>query len=265
MRALAHPFDSFMKTILYPGPRAPESHAQMHLICFPHAGGNAHTYQVWARFLPASIGVWAYQAAGRGARAKEPAANRLSDLVDEIVLAIDRLLPKPMAFYGHSFGGFLAFQVMLRMRDSGRLLPELFVASASLPPPLVSANRSRWDGIASDQAMFDALVQMGGVSPELQPHAQAFLPMMPSVRAEYRFLTEYHHTKEDPLPVSLVLLSGLRDTLVPPESMEGWGRLFVGSPEIRTVQGGHFYVESCVEAVCAHLSELLARSPEAMA
>jgi surfactin synthase thioesterase subunit len=254
-----------MKTVLFSDPRAENAEAETTLLCFPHAGGNVHTYLAWARWLPKSVAVFAYQAAGRGVRVKEAAAPSLAYMIDEIIEALVHLPRRRLVFCGHSFGGFLAFETMRRMRDQGVALPALFIASASLPPPAISNNRTQWDGITTDQAMFDALVEMGGISPELQGHAAAFLPMMPSVRAEYRFLTQYHYVFESPLQVALALFSGERDSLVPEERMVGWSALFEGLPTVKALPDGHFYVETQAELVCKHLSALLPTPAPSMA
>src|SRR6185369_17478936 len=85
--------------------------ASLRLFCFPYAGGGALVYRDWHRFLPGSIGVYSAQLPGRGDRLAEPPFLELPALIEPLTEAIMPYLDKPFAFFGHSMGALIAFEL----------------------------------------------------------------------------------------------------------------------------------------------------------
>ncbi|SET65041.1 Surfactin synthase thioesterase subunit [Pseudomonas sp. NFR09] len=221
------------------------------IVCLPHAGGNLHTYHAWAAHLPSGIGLMAWQAPGRGCRIDEPILADLPAMTDEVVAGIKALETTPFVLFGHSFGGLLAFETARALRRAGQSLPAHFVASGCLPPPLTQARRSKYQGLDDNGAMFDRLVEDGGVPASLQPHREAFLPMMGSVRAEYQVMAQYCFSEETPLAIPLTLFCARDDRLVGSVEMAGWSALFDGDVDEVALEGDHFYVDAATAAQAA--------------
>jgi surfactin synthase thioesterase subunit len=87
-----------------------EPHAR--LFCFPHAGGGAQAYKEWSEQFP-TVEVQAINLPGRGNRQNEKPITELAVLVRSIVNAIRHQLDLPYAFFGHSWGSVLAFEVQV--------------------------------------------------------------------------------------------------------------------------------------------------------
>jgi surfactin synthase thioesterase subunit len=243
-----------MSPFLFPAREA--SRADALVVCFPHAGGNLHSYHAWAGYLPPELGLYAYQPPGRGVRVAETPVANLEQMVGEVLQAIEPLLDRPCIFYGHSFGGLLAYEVACALRMEGRRLPQHFIASACLPPSLTPARRERWVGMDDDGMMFDRLAADGGIPVALRPHREAFLPLMASVRAEYRILANYEFEEQEPLPVPLSLFHATRDRLVGEQDMSGWTHLFRGTVDKVAFIGDHFFVDSHAAEVAGKLNDI---------
>jgi|GEM_PF-3491161 len=234
------------------------SHGNLHrpdvlMLCFPHAGGNAHTYKAWQADLPATVGLIGYQPAGRGSRARESPASDLVSMVAEVVHALKALPNVPYVFYGHSFGGLLAFEVLKILRKQAGPAVVHFIASASLPPTSVPLRRHRWAHLDDDGAMFDHLVAEGGVRTELIAHRDALLPIMPSIRAEFRILARYEFEAPAPFDIPLMLLHGKHDTLVSADDMAEWKTLFSHGAKEVEIDAGHLFVDQCPQEVTGQL------------
>ena len=238
-----------MNNFLFPAPATPQADAW--IICLPHAGGNLHTYHAWAAHLPPGVGLQAWQAPGRGHRIDASPLPDLAAMVDEVMAGLAKLEGAPYVLFGHSFGGLLAFETVRALRRAGRPLPGHFVASGCLPPPLTEARRLNYCGVDDDGAMFDRLAADGGVPAALLPHRSAFLPMMASVRAEYRVLSGYRCTADTPLAIPLSLFHAEHDRLVSGAEMAGWATLFAGPVDDVAFDGDHFYVEGAPTAAAA--------------
>src|SRR5207248_8086141 len=105
---------------------APRQNAQakLRLFCFPYAGGGSSVYRGWAERLPRDVEVCLAQLPGREARLRETALTSLSQIVDELAEHIKPYLDKPFAFFGHSMGAMIAFELARRLRRSYGVEPE---------------------------------------------------------------------------------------------------------------------------------------------
>jgi pyochelin biosynthesis protein PchC len=109
------------------------------LFCFPHAGGAASYFRGWPAGLAPGIEVLAVQYPGREDRAVEPCLTTVADLADQIQAALGPSLPGTFAFFGHSMGAILAFEVARRIaREQGRGPAHLFVSGRPLRPGIVT-------------------------------------------------------------------------------------------------------------------------------
>ncbi|RQU33429.1 thioesterase [Burkholderia cenocepacia] len=236
----------------------PLSTKALTMVCFPHAGGNAPTYHALASHLPSDLHIVAYQAPARGCRFSEPPAASLDAILNELEAPLAALTARPCLFLGHSFGGILAFEAVRRLRRSGLRLPDHLVISGSFPPNALVSRRAQWAERAncSDGELFDCIAAGGGVPMDLLAHRDAFLPFMPSMRAEFAILRDYVPAVEPPLPLSLTTLCGKDDDLVPPEAMADWSSYVAGETQHHVLPGGHHYFDSHTRTLAAHLHEI---------
>ena len=73
--------------------------ADLRLICFPYAGGNAATYIPWQDLLPNNVELIAIQLPGRANRMFEPPITNMKCLVNELLTVISSLDDKPYLFF----------------------------------------------------------------------------------------------------------------------------------------------------------------------
>jgi len=94
----------------------PQPDARLRLFCFPYAGGGASIYRLWHRDLPGGVEVCAVQLPGRESRWREEPFRRVPPLADAATEALAPRLGRPYAFFGHSMGAVIAFEVARRDR-----------------------------------------------------------------------------------------------------------------------------------------------------
>jgi medium-chain acyl-[acyl-carrier-protein] hydrolase len=90
--------------------------AVLRLFCFPYSGGTARAYRNWMQTLPAEIDVCAIELPGRGNRLREPPLSRMSLTVEVVGKEIVSLLDRPYAFFDHSMGAIIGFEVARLLR-----------------------------------------------------------------------------------------------------------------------------------------------------
>ena len=92
----------------------------MRLFCFPYAGGDARTYSDWNERLGDGVEGCPVQLPGRGHRLAEPPLRQMQLVVEETARDLRPFFDKPFAFFGHSMGGTLAFELARLLRAEGR-------------------------------------------------------------------------------------------------------------------------------------------------
>ena len=81
--------------------------AKLRLFCLPHAGGGAWSYRPWGAQLPDHIELVGLQPPGREDRLMHEPIPDVHDLAGELATALEPLLDKPYAVFGHSMGAIV--------------------------------------------------------------------------------------------------------------------------------------------------------------
>lgn len=218
--------------------------AAWRLFCFPHAGGGPVVFFDWSKLLGAGIECVSLQYAGRGHRLNEQPLLSVEELVQEIARDFPEFTDKPFAFYGHSFGGTVAFELARQLRRMGLPGPNRLFVAASRPPHLplpyapIHQLRDR-EFVENLQARYGGIPALIYRDPEL---LEMFLPAM---RADFTAYETYSFEAEDPLDIPITAFGGADDMAVKLESLEQWGVHTTGSFELEVLPGGHFFPAAC--------------------
>ncbi|MEM8931654.1 MAG: alpha/beta fold hydrolase [Acidobacteriota bacterium] len=243
--------------------RSATTDARLRLFCFPYAGGGASVYRTWRDALPNSVQVVPIQLPGRESRLREPAFRRMEALIASLDGAIRPLLDRPYAFFGHSLGASIAYELARTIEASGAKGPVRLITSGRRPPHLPQIKEPIHD--LPDDAFVDALRDLEGTPDEALANAELMQLLMPLLRADFELVESYSDTWQDDRPqvsCPVTAFGGLRDRDVPREDVEAWSRY--GEPfRLRMFQGGHFFLNDeatrplVLEAVTRELARYL--------
>jgi medium-chain acyl-[acyl-carrier-protein] hydrolase len=218
----------------------PDARAQLRLFCFPNAGGGVATLYAWLRGLPNSIQVCPLQLPGRENRWQEPAVNRLPPLVADLADAIAPLMDAPFAFFGHSLGALLAFELARELRRRGRRGCLKLLASARLAPqesitvpPICELSEPQF--LAALQARF------GAIPDALLADRELLTMYLPVLRADLEMIEKYVYRPEPPLDCPISVFGGTDDPTVTRSQLEGWCEQTTGGFSLTMFSGDHFY------------------------
>ncbi|MFE9186611.1 thioesterase II family protein [Micromonospora haikouensis] len=228
--------------------------ARVRLYCFPYAGGGLAAYQPWAARLPDPVEVWTVCLPGREHRLDEAARTDLTGLVDELRAALAPQLagpPAPVAFFGHSLGALLAYELARDLRAHGEREPAALVLSgraAAHHPP-----RRRMHTL-DDDAFVAAVRSLGGAPSAALEHPELRELCLPTLRADITAAETYRHRPGPPLDCAITSWAGDADEGVPPDAVAEWARHTRGPTRHRRFPGGHFFPWSA-PGVLAALAE----------
>lgn len=248
-RTLAH------RAVLCPRP-VPE--AAVRLFLFHHAGGSHLLYRDWAREFPDDWEVCLLVAPGRGRLRGEPLLDRSDELVDFFLDAILPWTGHPFAFFGHSMGALVAYELTRRLAESGPAVPRWLGLSACGSPVSRDADavRAPW----TDERLRDYL-RSGGETPDALLEDRGLWRMFkPIFRSDFALIDSWRpDVNADPLTVPIAAFGGDDDPAVGPEQLAGWAfhtERFLG---LHLYSGGHFYLNSYRGSVVRQIVASLSR------
>lgn len=109
------------------------------LFCFPFAGGGASAYNSWVQKMKDKVTVCPIQLPGREERIMEKPYNNMTDMLDELEETIWKCIRGPYAFWGHSMGGKIAYELEKRLEKRGKTA-QCFLVSGSRIPSIPERN-----------------------------------------------------------------------------------------------------------------------------
>jgi medium-chain acyl-[acyl-carrier-protein] hydrolase len=233
----------------------PNPQADLRLFCFPYAGGSSLIFRTWASSLPKNIEVCPVELPGRGAQMKSPPFTQMEALVSAIAPLILSYLDKPFAFFGHSMGGVLSFELARHLRkEYGKQPSHLFVSASRAPqipspkPPLHALPETEFT---------QELRRLNGTPASVLENAELMQLLTPLLRADFAVLETYVYTPQPPLECRITAFGGLEDQEVNTQELEGWRSQTQNSFQLEMFSGDHFFIHSAQSLLLESLSEYL--------
>jgi medium-chain acyl-[acyl-carrier-protein] hydrolase len=231
------------------------SHGSLRLFCFPHAGGGASAYWSWIGALGPRVEVAPVQLPGRETRRRAAPFPDWNALVNDLIHGLAPFLEPPFAFFGHSFGAFVAFEVARGLARRGAPMTDCLLVSAAraphLPDPDPSIQR------LPDADFIERLRRLNGIPDQVLGNKELLDIFLPTIRSDLALLDAYRYREEPPLACQIVAFGGSDDKKVGAEDLEGWARQTSRRFAIRRFPGGHFFLTTARDSLLRAVQEEL--------
>ncbi len=220
---------------------------RLRLYCFPYFSGGASVFNTWHEYLPKDIEVCAIQFPGREERADEIPYEDIVELVTELASVIEPLLHTPFAFYAHSAGGRIAFELCRHLTKTMLVHPEHFLIGGWLAPHLESS-------LHLPRTLTDSDIYKTEYIPMIKEHLRTldipdqvidnekvFNEMLPSLRADIILSKNYTYKDQPPLTCPITAFSGSHDKLFTEQQIQAWQRHTSNRFDYKKISGGHLF------------------------
>jgi medium-chain acyl-[acyl-carrier-protein] hydrolase len=221
--------------------RRPCENPRLRLFCFPYAGGGALIFRTWPDGLPADVEVCPVQFPGRGTRMRERPFTQLLPLVEALAEALVPLLDRPFAFFGHSLGALVSFELARRIRKRYGVHPvRIFVSGARAPQ---IPRRGTPIHTLPEKEFLAELRRLNGTPGEILDHQELMEIMLPLLRADFAVYETYVYSSEAPLNCPISAFGGLQDRGVNDCDLAAWRAQTAVSFSLRMFPGDHFFLK----------------------
>ena len=237
IQLLNSPISQAWITCLQPNPQA-----RLRLFCFPFAGAGASIFRNWSNQLPSDIEVCAVQLPGREKRLREPLFTQLTPLIDSLIEALLPYLDLPFAFFGHSLGALICFELARQLRRQKYLTPlHLFVSgrrAPQIPPNLQPIHQLPKD------LFIEQLRRYNGTPEAVLQNKELIELLLPILRADLAINETYRYKSEAPLDCSISAFGGLQDRKVSCHELELWREHTNSNFSLQMFSGDHFFLKT---------------------
>ena len=214
----------------------------MKLFCFPWAGGHAVGYEPLRQGLIGSVEVIPVELPGRGKLLSQRPFSDLPVLVEWLLLELSPHLESPFAFWGHSMGAMVSFELAHALRRANLPQPIYLFLSAHraphLPKPYAATH------LLPDEDLIDYLQLLGGSHNSVLAHKEMMEMILPTLRADLTALNEHVCTIQEPLAYPLIALGGTNDAHISHADLAAWQSYTTAHFRVCLFPGGHFYLQT---------------------
>ncbi len=228
----------------------------LRLFCFPYAGGGASLFRPWARSLPEEVLLCPVLLPGRELRLKEPLCMSLPPLARAVAEGLAPYFREPFAFFGHSMGALIGFELARLLRAERGVEPACLFASACPAPQVPRRDDDRTFDLPKPE-LARKLKGLNGTPQEVLDHPDLMRLILPVIRADFEISETYSYAPGEPLSCPVRAYGGLLDPDVPRKDIELWREQTTASFSMKMFPGDHFFIHSQQPLLLAELAREL--------
>ncbi|WP_234542828.1 thioesterase II family protein [Streptomyces shenzhenensis] len=226
------------------------------LVCLGFCGGGTGQYHQWNSVVPADVDLAAVCYPGREGRFHEGFAQDWERLAADATQAVLAAAAEgPYVLFGHSMGGWMAFDVAVRIERSGGPIPQALVVSSANAPSRGLTFKDMFPAQHdTDEQLLDWM-NMHGMMPEhvvSDPDLQELAIEL--LRADIRVRDAFRYIPNSRVSMPVQVLSGASDTVIEPNAGEQWRDLALGEFRHDVLPGGHFYTPDVWSRLPTHIT-----------
>jgi surfactin synthase thioesterase subunit len=196
-------------------------------------------------------------------RLNEPLHRSVKEMAEDYMEVIRSHQDLPFAFYGHSLGGLLAFELTLQL-EAERLVPpaHLFIGAATSPN--LGLIHPRIAHLPDDGFMVAVRERYSGIPDAVLREPELLELFLPGLRADFAAHENFDRNPARQVHCPITALAGKDDTIVDAAKMRDWARHTTAEFDLRTVAGDHFFLSTSRDSVLSTVRERMLNTPAAL-
>jgi medium-chain acyl-[acyl-carrier-protein] hydrolase len=212
---------------------------RVRLVCFPHAGGSAASFNAWLRKLPPEIALERVELPGRNPSAGRPPYTDSRPLIEDIGPTLAAKMDRPFALYGHSLGALVAYELACYFRSRGLEAPLAMFVSGRRAPHCKLSIKPLFD--LADDALIARLAEFGGTPSGLMSDPRWRNYLLPALRADLEMSDRYIYEPGDAFDFPIFAFRGHADSIASEEEVAAWRHQTRSRFSMTSLSGQHFF------------------------
>lgn len=225
----------------------------LRLFCFPYAGAGSSIFRTWGKQFPSDIEICAIQLPGREKRIREPLIENVSSLVENLIPALLPYLDRPFAFFGHSLGALICFELSRQLRQQNAPTPSHLFVSARHAPHIPNQNKPIHQ--LPDIEFIEALRCYNGTPQSVLENAELMSMLIEILRADLKINETYIYNQTKPFDFPISAFGGLKDNLVNIQALQSWSDRTTNKFTLRMFAGDHFFLKHQQDSILQAIAE----------
>ena len=227
--------------------RPPNPRAIVRLFCLPYAGAGSSRYFRWSAQFPPTVDICPLLLPGRESRIWEAPYRDVAELIGDLCEDLQPEISRPFAFFGHSMGALIAFEVARQFRRSSGQLPLHLFASACRSPQ--SPDSEDFLHRLPETEFLMRLRSMNYAPDAIYDDPQFMKILLPTIRADYQLCETYRYASEPPLDCPITAFGGSEDRWVTRTHLDDWGAQTAVRFARTMFSGGHLFLHKHEAAI----------------
>jgi len=171
-------------------------------------------------------------------------------MVEDYLWSLRDNLDMPFAFYGHSLGGLVAFEMARRLEAEGLPSPEHLFIGASAPPHF-GLIHSRIGHLSGAEFVDAVQERYAGIPAPVLNEPELMELLLPVLRADFSAYEDYEFANTALLRCPVTVFAGSEDRGISEEMMIGWEQHTRADLRCMQYREDHFFLTTSKEH-CAH-------------
>jgi surfactin synthase thioesterase subunit len=230
---------------------------KLKLFCFPFAGASANIFQKWKSHINPGIELVAVEYPGHGKRLAENLDDNMPDLMNDLYTRISAEIDAaPFAFFGHSIGALVAFELCYRLQKHHKKLPVNIFYSGHVAPHYTKMKKVIFD--LPDDEFIKEIISYGGTDSEIFESEELKEFFLPILRADLKLADTY--AVEDSsvkLNTDFDIFYSKGDFLLCEEGIATWKECTSQECRIFTIEGDHMYLLNKEKEIVTYINRIL--------
>ena len=229
----------------------------MQLFCLPYAGGSAQNYLRWKQGLPESVRIIPLELAGRMTKLGQAPYPSLEAAAEDVKKDFyNTYSGGEYALFGHSLGGWIAYELYLRLLQENMLSPTILFISGIHPP--FYSKELYVNGKMDDETVVKRIKALGGTNDHTFENPDLRETYLSLLREDFRIAGCYHpEFKKGCIVCELVVMGGMDDDNVSTRELLLWRESAGAACMISKIAGNHFYPFTNVNDTLAVINQKL--------
>jgi medium-chain acyl-[acyl-carrier-protein] hydrolase len=199
-------------------------------------------YRKWLDAFPDQVEVLGVQLPGREAQMRQPLVSDFRSLCGLVEAALEPYFDSPFAFFGHSMGSWLAFELTRSLRRQGKPLPvHLFVSGRRSPQ--LPERHALMHSLEDKRLIAEIQQRYRGIPAEVLAEPDLMDLVLPILRADLEALEQHEYSSEQPLSCPISCFGGMEDSQVDRYELEAWKEQTDASFKLEMLPGGHSFAQ----------------------